>query len=555
VSGYRGLLLWVLTFLFVRCTEELEDVRSAETPLKIHSAYHNYHGRLLFLSKSQDGFIYGLADYNGKFDAVHTNEEGVLANPRNFSETEVLALDSVVIDYSISTVSNLFQMLQANDGSFQYSEGRIGSDPEIALEIEIRFGGSSKQKAHRFVSPEGSGHDLPRQDYEYQDYVDVPFEVWNVASDEQLTVSFRDQANNGQYDLLPFRATEPPDETNSLEFIFVHDVPYSPDSPDPELSSVGLHARPAMHFSLLLNPIHSGWSANTGPSAQVRILKNDAYLRCPTRVILDAVYTDQTAEYWLLVTGRDTKEMVTLITLNDQMMVKKVNPLFNGDYVFQEGSLYPTFDGGVVAVANEFNQQGIPSSSVAKVDATNSVEYKISKTRAFSHGFELNNKFHLTWVNSVFEFGPAGVSEAYSTEISFSSVSNVEVWNEYLVVLYDGDVEPELVLFDKNLVPAGYKQVRGVFPGSSVDLIAAGNTLYLTGSSSFSEQGILLGKTGYLNAQVTVKSHDTGFGVLQMKSCVLDGGGAAHVLQKTTSYVSSDIFFLKTDADLEIVKD
>jgi len=80
--------------------------------------------------------------------------------------------------------------------------------------VEIRFGSGKKQKAHRFIRDDGS--------YPYQDYIDVPFEVWDVDNNIQLMVSFGDHKADSSFNLAGWEGKNPP-----REYIFVHAIPYS----------------------------------------------------------------------------------------------------------------------------------------------------------------------------------------------------------------------------------------------------------------------------------------------------------------------------------------
>ena len=42
---------------------------------------------------------------------------------------------------------------------------------------------------------------VPASDYTYKDYVDVPFQVWDVTNNRQLMCSFRDQERDGTFNL------------------------------------------------------------------------------------------------------------------------------------------------------------------------------------------------------------------------------------------------------------------------------------------------------------------------------------------------------------------
>ncbi len=91
------------------------------------------------------------------------------------------------------------------------------------VSVEIRFGPGMSQKAHRFTVG-GVGAGVPASDYVYEDYVDVPFEVWDVTNNKQLMASFRDQEEDGKFDL---EARDPADATIGREYLFVNAVDYS----------------------------------------------------------------------------------------------------------------------------------------------------------------------------------------------------------------------------------------------------------------------------------------------------------------------------------------
>jgi hypothetical protein len=121
----------------------------------------------------------------------------------------------------------------------------VGNIPEDDfVSVEIRFGDGKIQKAHRFETPSDGGANndggagIPDEEYAYQDYVDVPFEAWDIEGNRQLMVSFRDQAKNGVWDLI-VEKTEGLYTEQSREYIFIHNITYDPISPD---SSVAVNA-------------------------------------------------------------------------------------------------------------------------------------------------------------------------------------------------------------------------------------------------------------------------------------------------------------------------
>ena len=63
--------------------------------------------------------------------------------------------------------------------------------------------------------------------------VEVPFEVWNISADpeEQLTVSFRDNNNDGKFNLVS-------DYTESREYIFPQNVKYDPNMQQSDINGL-----------------------------------------------------------------------------------------------------------------------------------------------------------------------------------------------------------------------------------------------------------------------------------------------------------------------------
>ena len=115
---------------------------------------------------------------------------------------------------------------------------------DSATSLEIRFG-QGTQMAHRFtVDQRGPG--VPALDYRYLDYVEVPFQVWDTDNDRQLMVSFRDQQEDGVWNLLNIN-TDAPNQDDSREYIFVHNVAYN-GTPDPRITTNGGHEFENMYF-------------------------------------------------------------------------------------------------------------------------------------------------------------------------------------------------------------------------------------------------------------------------------------------------------------------
>ena len=108
--------------------------------------------------------------------------------------------------------------------------------------VEIRFGGDNSQKAHRFTVPADGGTNgdggagIPESEYTYQDYIDVPFEVWDIENNRQLMVSFRDQEANGVFNLNPRDDANDPNLLTAREYLYIHDLDYDANTANTEVT-------------------------------------------------------------------------------------------------------------------------------------------------------------------------------------------------------------------------------------------------------------------------------------------------------------------------------
>lgn len=118
------------------------------------------------------------------------------------------------------------------------------------VSVEVRFGES--QLAHRFSVPEGSTSGVPAEDYSYEDFVEVPFQIWDIDNDQQLMVSFRDNNGNGVYDLSD-------DFDSSREYIFVNNIPYD-IRPDENIDRDGGYQYRNSFLLWLITPEDVEWS-------------------------------------------------------------------------------------------------------------------------------------------------------------------------------------------------------------------------------------------------------------------------------------------------------
>ena len=117
-----------------------------------------------------------------------------------------------VIDAGLDTVFSY-----TPTGGLTERDGGIGTGKDFWAEnvmvnsettnIEIRFGPGKSQKSHMFAATS----------YQYKDYIDVPFEVWDIKNNKKLMCSFTDVYRKNEYYLGASRGA----------VIFVNQIDYS----------------------------------------------------------------------------------------------------------------------------------------------------------------------------------------------------------------------------------------------------------------------------------------------------------------------------------------
>ncbi len=149
--------------------------------------------------------------------------------------------------------------------------------PADYVTAEIRFGPGKSQMAHRFTVDETAGtagngtSGVALDRYRYGDYVEVPFEVWDITNNRQLMASFRDQANDGEFDLKTFSFSGPRD-SQTWEHVFVHAARYDSSGPDPAIAADGgvLHRMLYRIWPHLKR--NQVWDPDSLPESAVRIV-------------------------------------------------------------------------------------------------------------------------------------------------------------------------------------------------------------------------------------------------------------------------------------------
>ena len=126
----------------------------------------------------------------------------------------------------------------------------------------------------RFSVPEGSTTGVSSQFYTYQDYVDVPFEVWNMSTDpaQQMTVSFRDNNNNGKFDLNT-------DFNLSREYLFTQNIPYDETMSQSDVSKQNGQLHKTTYLVWLYSQDGTTWDESSLPESKINITNVDATIK------------------------------------------------------------------------------------------------------------------------------------------------------------------------------------------------------------------------------------------------------------------------------------
>ncbi len=154
----------------------------------------------------------------------------------------------------------------------------LDTEEEDFTNIEIRFGQGS-QKAHRFWVSKTAGRygnggpEVPFFRYMFADYVDVPFQVWDVDNNRQLMVSFRDQAEDGKFNLIEYYRSENLEtrDLQSYEFIFVHKYDYSDAAPDSRIAQNGGVDKGMVYGLLPVLASGAAWTPDNLPNQTVTL--------------------------------------------------------------------------------------------------------------------------------------------------------------------------------------------------------------------------------------------------------------------------------------------
>lgn len=206
--------------------------------------------------------------------------------------TELGTGSSEIYNYSIDNQTEFLSLTSFSNA--EYANGTLSAGLYAdTISVQLRFGSGKQQKAHRFLVPEGETSGVLPANYFYQDYVDVPFEVWDITNNRQLMVAFRDQGRDGQFNLIPSNTSGPALE-QSREYIYIANIDYNPDAPSELMAENAGHEALNMYFFWPYLTPGATWDPNNLPTSNLNILFSGIEkINASTQVVLD-IYGDYT---------------------------------------------------------------------------------------------------------------------------------------------------------------------------------------------------------------------------------------------------------------------
>ncbi len=194
----------------------------------------------------------------------------ILIHPFNDSIVYVGGVDMWKIQLSSQpdSLTDSLRVRYTDADEFLNSERvRVNADPfdtlgrESLVPVEIRFGPSMSQLAHRFTDPIG-GVFPPTESTEFRDVVSVPFEVWDVNNNRQLHISFMDIGDDFSFTVG--------NNIFSSDILFIHNILYEGIALQALSNVEGLLSNTQYAFFPAI-PNNTEWTPNNLPISSIRI--------------------------------------------------------------------------------------------------------------------------------------------------------------------------------------------------------------------------------------------------------------------------------------------
>ncbi len=221
---------------------------------------------------NNENYLGGQGDYDNVITAHPFNENEVFVAGVNMWKITLneIATENETVKAAYTENTNFLSFV-GFDGN--YLSGGLSTTEGTNLvstdwtSVEIRFGTGLSQKAHRFTVPDQETSGVAASNYTYQNYVDVPFQVWDTKNNRQLMVSFRDQEKDGAFNLY----TRTADDYGNLgrEYIYVNAVEYNANAADADISISGGHIHKALYMIWPTLTSGANWDTENLPNSKI----------------------------------------------------------------------------------------------------------------------------------------------------------------------------------------------------------------------------------------------------------------------------------------------
>jgi photosystem II stability/assembly factor-like uncharacterized protein len=236
-------------------------------------------------------FLGGQGWYDNTVLCDQFNQDIVYFGGASLFRSQLSDGSTSITTYSAEEAETASFMELINFGGNIYG-GKIRAAASATLSVHLKFGSNKSQKAHRFLVPEGATTGVLDANFSYQDYITVPFEVWEVDNNgndvRQLMVSFRDQDRNGIFNLLPNNTTGAAIE-QSREYVYVHNVTYS-NTQDPNIAVNGGIASNQIYFFWPVLATGAIWNPENLPTSVFKIIYGSRQVLNATTITVADVY-------------------------------------------------------------------------------------------------------------------------------------------------------------------------------------------------------------------------------------------------------------------------
>lgn len=224
------------------------------------------------ISNNEVDFLGGQGWYDNTIVCHPFNANTIYFGGVGIFQLTVQSGSTTISSYDVVETNTQGFMGLVNFGaSFYNGTLEVGTVTNANASVEIRFGPGKSQKAHRFLVPANATSGVADASYTYQDYVTVPFEVWDITNNRQLMISFRDQGRDGGFNLISQNTESTVATEQSREYLFINNVTYNPTTPSSSITVNGGHVFNEMYNIWPILAVGNTWNPGSLPNATFAI--------------------------------------------------------------------------------------------------------------------------------------------------------------------------------------------------------------------------------------------------------------------------------------------